>query len=292
MIFMLRKQPFTDAQTAEVMGWEVARPIIVPGRHLEPPYDDLFAGRKTLDEVIAESPYRADPVFDDSPFYFAIERPWGMPRRMMEALSALVVPVTGLLVVFVAFGKPKGKRLTPYAASIVYFACLGAGFIAVELALLQNLTLLLGHPIFTLSVLLFTILASGGLGSALSSRVPARWACLVVALLGILAAFTLPRLVPAFLPFEIGVRVAIAVALIVPFGLVMGMPFPNGLRQTGSGSLPPPPFYWGLNGIMSVIGSVGTVVVALVFGFQAAMLAGSACYLVAAAACGGMRQEA
>ena len=35
-----------------------------------------------------------------------------------------------------------------------------------ELALLQHLTLLLGHPIFTLSILLFTLLAAGGLGSS------------------------------------------------------------------------------------------------------------------------------
>ena len=63
--------------------------------------------------------------------------------------------------------------------------------------------------------------------------------------------------------------------------MVMGMPFPSGLRQTGSGSLPAPPFYWGLNGIMSVIGSVVTVGMALMFGFQAAMIVGCVCYAVA-----------
>lgn len=290
MIFMLRKRPFTAGETATIMGWTLARPLIVPGRHAEAPYDDLFSGRKTLDQVIAESPRRVGPVFDDSPFYFATERPWGLPRRMQQALGALLVPVLGLLTVFIAFGKPKGEPAGPYAASIVYFASLGAGFITVELTLLQNLTLLLGHPIFTLSILLFTILAAGGLGSAFSPRVSARWACVAVAGLAATAAFALPRLVPAFLSLELGARVALAVAVILPFGLVMGMPFPRGLLQTGQGSLPPPPFYWGLNGIMSVIGSVATVVIALVFGFQAAMLTGSSCYLLAAAASVAMRQ--
>lgn len=291
MIFMLRKRPFTDQETTEIMDeWTLAKPVIVPGRHADPPYDDLFAGRKTLDQVIAESPLRIDPVFDDSPFYFAIERPLGLPYRMRQALGYLVTPVLVLLGIFVAFGKPKGQRTAPYAASIVYFGCLGAGFIAVELALLQDLTLLVGHPIFTLSILLFTILGAGGIGSALSGRVPMRWACLAVAGLGAVAAFSLPSLVQIFLPLGLGARVAIAIALIVPLGLVMGMPFPQGLSRTGQGSLPPPPFYWGLNGIMSVVGSVGTVIVALVFGFQIAMLAGSACYLVAAAASGAMKQ--
>ena len=100
--------------------------------------------------------------------------------------------------------------MAPYAASVVYFACLGFGFIAVELALLQNLTLLLGHPIFTLSILLFTLLAAGGLGSAISTLVPPRGACLVVAVLGALEAIALPRLVPAAAAAAAWARVAIA----------------------------------------------------------------------------------
>jgi len=72
--------------------------------------------------------------------------------------------------------------------------------------------------------------------------------------------------------------------MIAPLGLAMGMPFPRGLRETGKGSLPAPPFYWGLNGIMSVIGSITTVFVALMAGFQAAMLMGSVCYVLAALA--------
>ena len=283
MIFLLRKRPFRTMEGLEVMEkWSrLARPVLVPGLHADPPYGDLFAGRKSLEAVIAGHDRRIDPVFDDSPFYFATERPWGVPNRMRLALSALVMPVLGLLAVFVLLGKPKGERVRPYAASIVYFGCLGAGFIAVELSLLQHLTLLLGHPIFTLSILLCAILAAGGVGSALSNRVSMRTACLVAAGLSAVAAFTLPHLIPALLPLGLGARIAMAVALIAPLGLVMGMPFPQGLRQTGQGSLPAPPFYWGLNGVMSVIGSVATVLLALVFGFQVAMLVGSALYLVA-----------
>jgi hypothetical protein len=94
----------------------------------------------------------------------------------------------------------------------------------------------------------------------------------------------LPKLVTLLLPLSLWGRIAIAIVMIAPLGLAMGMPFPRGLRQTGQGSLPAPPFYWGLNGIMSVIGSVTTVFVALMAGFQAAMLMGSACYVLAALA--------
>jgi len=190
----------------------------------------------------------------------------------------------GMLVVFALFGRPRRASARPYTGSVFYFAALGFGFIAIELALLQNLILLVGHPIYTLSVLLFTLLAMGGIGSGISRRVPIWIACIAVAVIGGIEAMLLPKLVPSLLWLPLWGRIACAVVLIAPLGLVMGMPFPSGLRQTGSGGLPEPPFYWGLNGIMSVIGSIVTVFVALMAGFQAAMLMGSMCYVLAALA--------
>src|SRR5205823_5922521 len=67
MIFMLRKSPFTEQETADIMAWPLGDPMIVPGRHAEAPYDALFSGRKSLDQVVAESPKRVGPVFDNSP---------------------------------------------------------------------------------------------------------------------------------------------------------------------------------------------------------------------------------
>ena len=283
MLFMLRKRAFTESETAEIVDrWTLANPLIVPGRPAPAPFDDLLNGRATLAAYEAQSPRLVGPVFDDSPFYFAVERPWGMPPTIARRLFEwLLVPNLALLALFAAFGKPRGQSAGPYVASIVYFASLGFGFIAVELALLQNLTLLLGHPIFTLSVLLFTLLAAGGVGSAISWRISPRAACLAVAALGAAEASLLPRLVPTLLPLPMGARIAIAVGLIAPLGLVMGIPFPRGLQSTGRGHLPAPPFYWGLNGVMSVVGSVTTVFVALSWGFQAAMLVGCACYILA-----------
>ncbi len=216
----------------------------------------------------AASPQRVGPVFDDSPFYFAISRPWGMNTKMAWTLFlGLLAPAAALLVVFTRAGRAESEDRRRYAASLLYFASLGFGFIAVELALLQYLTLLLGHPSFTLSVLLFTLLAAGGVGSALSRRFPVRSACVVVALLGAACALLLPHLVPRLLPWPLSARIAMAVTLLAPLGLAMGMPFPRGLQEAGR-DLPAPAFYWGLNGIMSVIGSVITVLIAVSFGFR------------------------
>ena len=286
MLFMLRKRPFSAAEVTEIKEkWNLAVPIIMPGGPAPALLGDVLAGRTTLAEYDGQSPRFVGPVWDDSPFYFAIDRPFRMPGGIASnLLKWLLGPSVGMLAIFSVFGRPKRETAGPYASSVVYFAALGFGFIAVELALLQNLTLLVGHPIFTLSVLLFTLLAMGGIGSALSPRVPMWVACVGVAVIGTLEALALPKLVPMLLWLPLWGRIAVAIVLIAPLGLAMGMPFPSGLRRTGGNSLQAPPFYWGLNGIMSVIGSITTVFVALMAGFQAAMLMGSACYVLAALA--------
>ena len=302
MLFMLRKRPFTDAEVSEISTkWTQANVIVGPNGTAPPGIKEVLAGTQTLQQYDEASPRYVGPVWDDSPFYFAIDRPYRMPKAIAENLrNWLVGPSIGMLALFAVFGVPRRKSLLKnadgtsalpakggvlrYGGSLVYFAALGFGFIAVELALLQNLTLLVGHPIYSLSVLLFTLLAFGGIGSALSVRFPMWMACAAVAVIGAIEALALPRLVPALLWLPLWGRIDVAIVLIAPLGLAMGMPFPRGLRETGNGTLPAPPFYWGLNGIMSVIGSVTTVFVALTAGFQAAMLMGSACYLLAALA--------
>lgn len=286
MIFMLRRRPFTAEEARAIAEqWTQGRPLIVPGRPPEPPYGALLAGGSDLEQYAKDTGRRVDAVTDDRPFFFARYMPFGLPRSMMLALLAVLAPVALLALVFVVIGRPRGGDSGgAYPASVVYFASLGAGFIALELALLQHLTLLLGHPIFTLSVILFTLLASGGVGAGLSGRVALTPVCFAIAGLGVVYALGLPRLVPALLPLPLAARVVVAVLLVAPLGLAMGMPFPRGLKQVGCGSLPAPAFYWGLNGILSVMGSILTVVVAVNLGFQVVMLAGSACYVGAALA--------
>ncbi len=282
MTFMLRRRPFTPAEVEQVLSWSEARPVIVPGRAAEPPFDALLSGRQTLAQYEAAATKLVGPVFDDRPFYFAQYKPWGVPPAMMRSIGAIVLPLFGVLAVLVGVGRPRDGGAPAYLASVAYFACLGVGFIMVELCLLQNLTLLLGHPIFTLSILLFTLLAAGGLGSAFSARFDRRRVCLAVAGLAVLYALALPLLVPALLPLPLFARIAVAVALVGPLGFAMGMPFPSGLARVGQGPFPAAPFYWGLNGVLSVVGSVATMALAVNAGFRLALVVGSLFYVLAA----------
>src|SRR5262245_18347971 len=73
MLFMLRKRPFTPAESTALQEWNLANPLIVPGRPSPPPYGELLSGQKTLAAYEAESSKLVGPVFDDSPFYFATD---------------------------------------------------------------------------------------------------------------------------------------------------------------------------------------------------------------------------
>lgn len=282
MIFIFKKRAFTEAESERMASWAQAEPVIVPGRHVVEPYASLFSGRLSVADYVEQAKTRVDPVYDDRPFFFATSKPWGLPRSMRQQFAIVIAVLVPLGLLAVAYGKPRGERKAPYATSVLYFASLGVGFIAVELSLLQHLTLLLGHPIFTLSILLFTLLASGGVGSWASPRFRIGSVCLATAVMAALYALALPRVVPTLLPLALGARIAIAILLVAPLGFLMGMPFPKGLRATGQGPFPAPPLYWGLNGLFSVVGSLATMVTAVILGFTWAMLGGAACYVVAA----------
>jgi predicted membrane-bound spermidine synthase len=288
MIFILKRSPFTEDETARMMGWSLAVPVIVPSRHVDEPYASVLDGRMSVAEWEKTAPTRVDPVTDDRPFFFARQKPWGLPASMRNAFRKILLPLALLSILLVALGRPRGQPARPYLASVAYFSCLGVAFIAVELGLLQQLTLLLGHPIFTLSILLFTLLASGGIGSYRSSRHRPAGACVAAALLGVVYAVVLPLAVPVLLPLPLAARIVLAMALVAPLGFVMGIPFPRGLTSVGRGPFPGPPFYWGLNGIFSVAGSLATMVAAVTLGFQVAMIGGAIVYLGAALTAGAL----
>ena len=160
----------------------------------------------------------------------------------------------------------------------------------IEVALLQRFVLLLGHPVYSLTVTLFSLLVGTGLGSMISRgasdeglRRTAVLACLAVAAIALVWGNALPFIVRAAVGWPLGLRIALAAGLMVPAGLVMGIPLPTGVRIVAAGQPQLVPWAWGMNGALSVLGATLAVFVAMNWGFSVTLLCGAITYACAAA---------
>jgi hypothetical protein len=171
---------------------------------------------------------------------------------------------------------------------LAFFAAIGAGFMLVEISMLQRLTVFLGHPTYSLTVILFVLLLASGLGSRLSARVPdaalyRRGTQLLAALttvLGIAGAATVHVLL-TFQASTTPLRIAVAAAVLASIGVFMGTAFPLGMRIAMRLRPELGPWLWGINGATSVLASVLAVVIAMAFGISVSFWSGAASYLVA-----------
>ena len=152
---------------------------------------------------------------------------------------------------------------------------------------LQHFTLFLGQPIYTFSVVLAGLLMFTGLGAYLSDRsgsAPrARLRYIIPALLMLLAvtAWLTPVIFHAALGLPLFARVALALAVIAPLGIMLGMPFPSGLRVVAAEAPGLVPWAWGINGFFTVIGTILALMFAMIFGFITVLVMAGVCYLLA-----------
>lgn len=297
-IVLARRTEFTEKEIesllriGDAMGFY---PVYAPGRALNNPFHAYFAA-SDKQAFVRDYPFRIDPTTDDAPFFFEhnrFARLFGSRDAIFGAASGpLVLLVTLVIVVALAIAfalLPRWLRVPTApmpARAQVYFVALGLAYIGVELWFVPRFVLYLGHPSHALSVVLFSMLTASGLGSALSPRwVKTTRAVSIVALciVALLAVewLALPKIFDATLNLVFPGRVALAVLLVAAPALLMGMPFPSGLSLTARSE----GFVaraWVLNGVASVIASVGATLVAIGNGFGAVLGLAALCYVVAA----------
>jgi hypothetical protein len=212
---------------------------------------------------------------------------------MLLALSALAV-LAFLILPLALYAPAKSESLV----RLLYFVAVGLGYILVEIALIQRFVLFLGHPTYALTVVIFLMLLSSGAGSFLSRRLlpnPQRvWTVAIVIAAGVgLYVLVLPKILVSLVGLPFIAKLFISGALIIPLGLLMGMPFPTGLRAISptegsvgeslaptSGSIE---WAWAMNAASSVLGSVLAMVVAIQWGLSVTLTAGALAYVIAAA---------
>ncbi|MGZ8829379.1 MAG: hypothetical protein ACXW2Q_03280 [Thermoanaerobaculia bacterium] len=245
------------------------------------------------------------PTRDDNPFFFNTLRPshigdalrgteeWRKTNLGTYILFSLL-PISAVLVVAFIIGPLfiRGARARTASrgrlAFLLYFAGLGLGFIVIEIAMIQKFILFLGHPVYALAVVLFSILCFRGIGSAITRRfrqetLPDTLAKVLGAVAALVVTYVLV-LSPLFyrlVHLPQAARIALAVVLLAPLAMAMGMPMPIGIRIAADRAPQLIPWAWGLNGAASVLGSVAALAGAILTGFNHVLLVGAATYLLA-----------
>jgi len=104
----------------------------------------------------------------------------------------------------------------------------------------------------------------------------------LVVLIG-LNALVVPGLLERTVGWPLAARLAVAVLILAPLAFLMGMPFPTGVRQAGAQRPGVVPWLWGINGVMSVMGSALSIALAIHLGIRATLLIAAGCYALAGA---------
>ena len=303
---LVSKTPFSaaDVATLENVAHRLQFDVILtPGFAFDSTFAALASG-KGSERVATAIPLNIAPPSDDWPFFFSMFRLrdvfklwdhgastfalYSGPVITLVALLAIVSVLTLLCIIIPLLRKSGTALLRGALPNLVFFGSIGFGFMLIEVSQIQRLTIFLGHPTYGLSVVLFVLLLSSGLGSystqaIANSRSKSPGILMLILLLGILAAVGLltPLATMGFASVSTRARILVATGLLLPLGFAMGTAFPLGLKQTSrqSGSLTP--WLWGVNGATSVCGSVLAVIVSLGSGISSCFWTGFSFYLVA-----------
>lgn len=262
----------------------------------------------TMDAAIAAQTLNIAPPTDESPFFFHMLRfrdvfderlrndELGRVGNLkavyiLGILVVVVLAMTALLIVPTMIFTLDRTAVRGASLLILYFAGIGLGFMFVEVSQMQRLIVFLGHPVYGLTVVLFALLISSGLGSLASEvlgreNLRTRGVATLVGLLLVLVVFAVasPRVIESFASATTPVRILLSVALLFPAGFFMGTAFPLGLRAAARNNEALGPFLWGVNGSTSVCASVLATAVSLSSSISTSYWVGFTAYFVAALA--------
>ncbi len=229
-------------------------------------------------------PLRAIPsVLRDGPGQWLPVAEWGTLAVVATLIQsgALAVILMGLPVL--ARLRPRASGRLPMGRIAAYFFAIGLGYLFVEIAAIQRLGLVLGHPVYATAATLGALLVFSGVGSALSDRIePARvgHVCVVVAAVGVVLA-VLASGTGSLMALPLPVRAGTALGLVTVAGLLMGAPFPLGLRRLALAE-DGVAWAWAANGVASVMAAALATLISMELGIQALLGCGAACYAAAA----------
>jgi spermidine synthase len=309
---LMSKQPFTaqDLETLRRVAGEMQYGLLTaPGVDPENEVLRKIVHSRSLSELndsIKDAVVNYEPATDESPYFFnmlrldhigfAFNTEAGVLKGNLIAtvtLVALILCLAIIAVVTIILPLRIGTRVKGsdavskkvMRAGALYFCLIGAGFMFAEIAMIQKLSVFLGHPVYALGILLFTIIASTGMGSFLSDRIPLTrppWKIVLPVLTAsalVAQKFVLSALVAGMITRPIGTKALMCVAAIFPLGILLGCFFPTGMKMFKPLVADDTPWFWALNGVFGVLSSACAVFVSIYFGISVNFFIAAGCYI-------------
>jgi len=311
---VLARAPLTPAQLTALrdatarLGFDV---LVDPDRE---PRSEVLRGLMTatdrgrLDRVAGSAWLDLTVPTDQRPFFFNQLRLRNIPAvlpilvrneigygvfrgNLVASIALVLVVIVAAIAVLCTIVLPlrHAVRNAPpglIATGTIYFALIGTGFMFAEISLLQYFGVFLGHPIYAMSVCLFSLILSAGLGSLASDRLALNtapritaWGVLVSGYL-FAAQVVLPGIFAAMSSGGVMVRIAVALAVLMPAGFLMGFAFPTGMKMVNTISREPAAWFWGINGATGVLASTLAVMIGIAMGINVTMMLAAGCYLL------------
>ncbi len=311
--FLMKKTPFTTEEIenikifAKKYKWKI---LYLPDELNK--YNNFipFLTKASIKEVERKTGTILEPPTDSKPFFKRWLPLWSStikdpsyfsPKavKMIESTSkkikyiflivlieSAIMAIFFILIPLIKFTKL--QLLTNNKSILAYFAGLGLGFILLEIVYMQKFILYLGHPSYSITFILFSLLISAGIGSFVSGYLAnkygfkkiLKYAFPIIIIIILASIFLLNILIENTIHLPSGIKFLFSFIFIFILGLFLGMPFPAGIHLVGQKEKSLVAWAWGINSYATVLGSIAALIIAITFSFNIVMAVAAVCYFM------------
>ncbi len=250
-------------------------------------FTELMTAVQSREEAayVSRFPSNISPLSDNMPFFFQYEKPENIFKYRNSVIynlfkSIIHISLFSIALIFLPAWllKRKHTKITYHVHFIIYFLCIGIGFMLIEIGLIQKSVLFLGHPTYSFIAVVFSILLFSGLGSLASGMFKGHEIRLIigsiafVVIISLIYLFYMENVLNAVLPENTFMRMLIISLFLSPLGFAMGIPFPKGLQLVNNRDRNFIPIAMATNSVASVLAAASSLPFAMVFGFSTIFL--------------------
>ena len=314
---LIKKSPWTPEEVEKTADFMGSFDLVVDPMEPEKSFlSNAFFEPDFPSDLAARIPYRVIPPTDDQPFFNSLrksldqlpaeqadvfvntsisgllnsQRSTGFP---IDVIHLFVTAGAALVFAFIfscvplLFSKAGKANWQGRGSLLLYFSCLGSGYIILQLVFIQIFMKLIGFPLYAYTTVVFTFLFAAGVGSLMSEKLQLlekkRWwiPFIGVAISTLLLLFYQQVLFDHFLQHPVAARMFISVLMIFPLAFFLGMPFPLGILAVQHKPEGTVAWAWAFNGLFTVVGGIFCAIFSVYFGFKLTMIVAIAIYMLA-----------